>query len=205
MKKKLFTTLLAVLFGCTALMAQQEYGLRGPFTPQHELRVSAGAWPLMRSFDPYCNGRFHYTTHRGAMYTSGAWSISYQYRIKKWLDVGGYLSYWGKWGSTSSNFNDALLSRDRLNRISVVPVVRFTWLNKPLVRLYSSAGLGVVFGWYSGNFDDAAGRPSVTGQFTPIGIAVGKSLFGFAEIGLGSQGTMIMGLGYRFNHKKNEK
>lgn len=211
MKTKLLTLLL--LLACTAPLAAREResareskDARPAFTPQHEIRLAAGAWPLMSGFMPYDYGSAsRYDTYRGPMYTSGAWSLSYAYRFKKWLDFGGYVAYWGKYGSTSSNIDNTLLSRDRLHRISVVPVVRFTWLNRPMVRLYSSIGMGIVFGTFSGNFRESAGRPSFTGQYTPIGIAVGRSFFGFAELGCGSQGTMMLGIGYRFNDKHAER
>lgn len=202
MKPKLLTLLL-LLGLCTSFSAQESCKAAQPFTPQHELRLTAGAYPLLWGFTPFTYGSRYYDSYRGPMYTSGAWSLAYDYRFKKWFDFGFYVSYWGKYGTTRSNVDNTLLSRDRLHRISVVPVVRFTWLNRPIVRLYTSIGMGVVFGGYKGNFDERASKASFTGQWTPLGIAVGKSFFGFAEIGVGSQGTLMAGIGYRFNNKKH--
>ena len=74
-----------------------------------------------------------------------------------------------------------------------------------MVRLYSYAGIGISFNHYS---NDSVGYPGkgrkyhdlmFAGQVTPIGVTVGKSIFGFAELGLGTCFSGIaFGVGYRF-------
>ena len=207
---KKFSLLLLLLSALpAALSAQEEPALvrkREPFVPQHELRLTAGAYPLI----PYLNERgcdgdriFSFNrTHRGPVYTSGAWSLAYDYRFKRWFDLGLTLGYYGEYSRSYSNRDSSPAGRNRAHFITVMPVARFTWFNTNWVRMYSSVGLGATFG--CGRFDLEGGQPdktTVAFQLTPVGIAVGRSLFGFAEIGAGAQGVLMMGVGYRFNPK----
>lgn len=63
----------------------------------------------------------------------------------------------------------------------IMPTVRFTYLRKPMVRLYSGVGLGALFAW-----DNAGGfrmAPSINLNW--IGVEVGKGHWGFnAELGM---------------------
>lgn len=206
MKKLLLLFLLSAM--PAGVFAQEEPAVvrvRRPFTPQHELRLTAGAYPLLPSMSDWegcAAGIFHDRTHRGPVYTSGTWSLSYDYRFKKWFDLGLTLSYYGEYSRSYSNRNSSPVGRNRAHAVTVMPMARFTWLNRRWVRMYSSLGLGATFGY--GRFDTEGSRPEnamIAFQVTPVGISVGRSFFGFAEIGLGAQGALMMGVGYRFNPK----
>ena len=206
MKKLLLLFLLSAM--PAGVFAQEETAVvrvRRPFTPQHELRLTAGAYPLLPSMSDWegcAAGIFHDRTHRGPVYTSGTWSLSYDYRFKKWFDLGLTLSYYGEYSRSYSNRNSSPVGRNRAHAVTVMPMARFTWLNRRWVRMYSSLGLGATFGY--GRFDTEGSRPEnamIAFQVTPVGISVGRSFFGFAEIGLGAQGALMMGVGYRFNPK----
>lgn len=68
------------------------------------------------------------------------------------------------------------------------------WLTREKVRLYSGIGYGTM-----GGYVDSDGRPSHGLQITPIGVAYGKRLFGFAELGTGWMFCPVRaGIGYRF-------
>ncbi len=128
--------------------------------------------------------------------------LSYDYRFKKWFDLGATVSYYGEYSDLYSSDGWSPVRRDRTHYISVMPVVRFTWLNKNWVRMYSSFGLGATIEHGRRYYDDRPYRDVLVAlQFTPIGISVGRSLFGFAEIGVGSQGVLMMGVGYKFKPK----
>lgn len=196
-----------------ALPAQERIAAasqQAPFVPQHELRLSAGAWPLL----PYKLGQGcdadRFTgfdrLYRGPLYTAGAWSLSYDYRIKKWFDLGLTLSYYSEYSSSFRwSYRDeawSLVGRNRAHAITVMPAARFTWVNTRWVRMYSTLGLGATIECGDpGHGDDSYRDVSPAFQFTPIGIAVGRSLFGFAEIGCGAQGCFLLGIGYRFKPK----
>ncbi len=203
MKKLLLLFLLSAM--PAGVFAQEEPAVvrvRRPFTPQHELRLTAGAYPLLPSMSDWegcAAGIFHDRTHRGPVYTSGTWSLSYDYRFKKWFDLGLTLSYYGEYSRSYSNRDSSPVGRNRAHAVTVMPMARFTWLNRRWVRMYSSLGLGATFGY--GRFDTEGSRPEnamIAFQVTPVGISVGRSFFGFAEIGLGAQGVFMMGIGYKF-------
>ena len=202
MKKLLLLLLLAAM--PAGLLAQEEPAairVRRPFTPQHELRLTVGAYPILPSmfdWEGCADGIFYDRTHRGPVYTSGTWSLTYDYRFKKWFDLGVTLSYYGKYSRSYSNRDFSPVGRNRAHAFTVMPVVRFTWVNSSWVRMYSTLGLGATLS--GGRFDHNSDRfrnGFLAFQLTPIGISVGRSLFGFAELGLGAQGVFMMGVGYK--------
>lgn len=205
-KRTLLILLLAVL--PAALSAQEETAHREPFVPQHELRLTAGAYPIIPGSNQLLWWGYRdemifspRNTHHGPVYTSGAWSLSYDYRFKKWFDLGLTLGYYGEYSRSYSNKDFSPVGRNRVHFITVMPVARFTWLNRRWVRMYSAVGLGATF--RTGvDFDGESDAETIAFQFTPIGISVGRSLFGFAEVGVGAQGVLMMGIGYKFKPKK---
>lgn len=182
------------------------------FQKQHELRFSGGAFPTMGDIAsyPYWIGNTIDGTrsYNGPTYASGCYTLSYDFRFKKWFDLGVALGYYGEFGSKYSNVDNSKIGNNSSQYISVMPVVRFTWLNRPWVRMYSSLGVGMVFNTYSTYSGLKQYRFNETGwcaQFSPFGIAVGRALFGYAEVGVGIHGALIVGIGYRFNSQKAPK
>ena len=85
----------------------------------------------------------------------------------------------------------------------LVPTVRFTYLNRPIVRLYSSIGVGVGFCRertrnVEGYIENNQHETFCPAQITLLGVSVGRRLFGFAELSTGSLGVCTAGIGYRF-------
>lgn len=170
------------------------------FVPQHELRLSVGCVPINYNYFMKYDCIGNPLLRHGAVYTAGVWSLSYGYRFNKWFDLSVAVSYYGEYSAVYSNIDNSKLHPDNMHAISILPVARFTWLNRKWVRMYSSLALGALIEVEQGSRTYTEGY--VGGQLTPIGITVGRSLFGFAEIGLGTQGLATIGLGYRFNDKK---
>lgn len=170
------------------------------FSPQHEFRLSAGWQPLTYDYWTDYDRNFNPLTRHGAVYTSGVWSLSYGYRFNKWFDLGVLFSYYGQYSAIYSNVDNRKLHPDTKHNISILPVARFTWLNRPLVRMYSSVALGALI--EVEEWSHRSTEAYVGGQLVLIGVSVGKSLFGFAELGAGTQGIATIGIGYRFNDKK---
>lgn len=179
---------------------------------QHEFRIMVGAYPAMSNIStinynpwfPSTLSEFEATkSYTGSTFTIGGYSASYAFRLHKWVDFGAAITFSHSYFNTYSNLTAAVQNHYFTNCVSIVPMVRFTWLNRPLVRLYSSVGLGIAL--TSSNRLDIDSSDRVTGQFTPIGICVGRALFGFAEVGYGAQGALIVGLGYSFNGKKTQR
>jgi len=79
--------------------------------------------------------------------------------------------------------------------VHLIPQFRFYYLNKPVVRLYGSAGVGLTT-YFGEEFYDYF---AAAGQFSPFGIELGRKLFGFAECGVGTAYSGIRGgIGYKF-------
>ena len=78
-----------------------------------------------------------------------------------------------------------------------MPSVRFAWLDKKRVALYSKAAIGATFdsGQYQGSHDD---RWEVAFQASAFGVEVGGAFRGFLELGYGMQGIVNFGIKYRF-------
>jgi hypothetical protein len=110
------------------------------------------------------------------------------------------VSYSGVMQNERSAENDLIVNKHRKHRFAVFPTVKFTYFNRPLIRLYSAAGFG--FGlkrekWDS-NTDYYINETHVSGQLTFFGVSVGKNVFASWEIGYGSMGFLTLCGGYRF-------
>lgn len=175
---------------------------RPPFVPQHDLRFQMGLLPMYLIFHFYDGHQSVYYSDR-VRESAFSYTLAYGYRFKKWLDVEGALSYDYTYYRIKSRQNSMYLRRYTQSFVTVMPIVRFTYLNSTHVRLYSKIGLGVMA--TTGEYDDITGKnnPLVlpAAQLSLFGIAVGKSLFAFAELGIGGQGVVLFGVGYRFNDK----
>ena len=91
--------------------------------------------------------------------------------------------------------------------LGVTQRVRLYWLSTKYVNLYSSIVSGIIVneilkGYKSANWARQAYDPWVSAEITPIGIMVGKKLFGYAEVGTGASGWARAGIGYRVGKKK---
>lgn len=81
--------------------------------------------------------------------------------------------------------------------VSVMPVLKFAWLRKPRVGLYSKIGIGA--GLALDNGDSVEKNISFSGQITPIGFDFGGESFrGFVEAGVGMQGLVNCGVRWLF-------
>ena len=82
--------------------------------------------------------------------------------------------------------------RVSLTVINAMVNARFQWLNRDIVKMYSSLGLGAMtaFGLVKESFFfyDA----------TWVGLAVGEKVYGYFEFGGGASGVARAGLGVRF-------
>ena len=189
-----FLTLILVLCLSAGLTAQenavdnqQKLNLE---LPKHEVALSVG------------DNMFHtqiYDDGKGY----GSYSLSYHYRIKKWLWCGGYVNVFPV---TERNYNYGYYYDDYYyddyshynylaTRISVAPSIRFSYLNKPLVTLYSAASVG--WGVILSSHEQ---RPvlGIFFQTTFFGFSVGKKFFAGGEIGIGYKGLFCVNVGYKF-------
>lgn len=141
--------------------------------------------------------------YEGPMRTTGALGVVYGYRVRRWLEVGASFTYMGYYRNLLRTSDGGVARRQREHYLTLMPYVRFSWLNRRSVRLYASLHLGYQLGcerYFS--MDKAVTYNYFAGQFTPFGISVGRRLFGYAEIGIGMRGVFVGGIGYRFGKDK---
>lgn len=176
----------------------------------HEIRLTVGASPLEHLeygwaiWEPN-NELIHPNDflYNGAYKNSCGYALSYMYSPRKWLSFGLYVGYTGWWQSQFTNSTSQLHSTNFEHHIMFVPTVRFSYLNRRNVRLYSSVGIG--YGLCLERTKDSNGALTqsyksafVPVQFTPIGVSVGRRLYGFAELTVGSMANLSAGIGFRF-------
>ncbi len=215
--KRLILLLMAILAAVSVSGQEIEPKTSGgkrakiPFEQQHEVRVSVGIEPLYAIFQMPFDGyydNFHIDrTFDGPTYTTGAINLSYGYRFRRWFDFGVLFSYNTEYKRQFDALTGDYLHRIYQHHITIMPTVRFTWLNRKWLRMYSSLGMGVTFGVQSITEKQQlydTDRLAFGFQCTCLGITVGKSFFGFAELGVGAKGTAVFGIGYRFNNPKHQ-
>lgn len=209
----MISILAAISTSAQEIKPQQSGGNRAklPFEQQHEVRVSVGISPLFSMY----NGLYDYLPSPyyvpriidGPTYTTGALSVSYGYRFRRWFDLGLLFSYNCEYKRQFNALSGDYLHRKYQHNITIMPTIRFTWLNRKWVRMYSSLGMGMTINTTnttgSGGSTDGNSY-ALAFQCSYLGLTVGRSLFGFAELGFGAKGVAIFGMGYRFNNPKKQ-
>lgn len=187
--------------------------VKGLAGPRHALSLEAGALPACgtRSIIPVtgCDESFYgypgsfpgeRRFYPGPLRVSGAVSAVYVYRVRRWLEVGGSITYAGFYRNFMHASDRSVAIRQREHYFTLMPVLRFSWLNSRTVRFYSTFQLGwqVGFEKYSSDRYDTYHYAAI--QVTPLGISVGRRIFGYAEFGIGMRGVLVGGIGYRFGY-----
>ena len=192
-----------------------DFSRKNGISDKHEFRLTVGVTPLFEDdfyvydYEPSVTQRYPNViypsdlTYRGALKTSGGYALSYMYSPVKWFAVGLYAGYVSEWQTTHLRTTQAVISKTSERHLMLVPTVRFTYLNRPIVRLYSSIGVGVGFCRertrnVEGYLENNQRETFCPAQITLLGVSVGRRLFGFAELSTGSLGVCTAGIGYRF-------
>lgn len=190
--------------------------MREPAEFDYEVRLGWAGIPLMDAvmfydgyspFAVYDVSWYHptsmesiYRGYRGPGYMTGIISAEVDFNFKRWFALTLGLGFNGMYQDVYDTMTGRKAGCNRGVSVSVLPEARFNWLNRGMVRMYSSAGLGIVLG-VQRNVDYGNSNfvlyPAV--QFTPAGISVGRRVYGFVECGVGTQFTGGMaGVGVRF-------
>lgn len=135
-----------------------------------------------------------FADYDGPTYMTGNIMAEMDFHYRKWFTLAVGVAANGIWKDKYDVLTDRMTGRESGFTLTVLPQARFTWVSRDLIRLYSSAGVGIT----GGSFDDKSDAV-IAAQAVPVGITVGKRLFGFAEFGIGTIyiGGMF-GIGYRF-------
>lgn len=219
MKRTLFAIALIVLIQMPGFSQNK----RSPYL--HEFGIGIGIEPLSQSIvldrisnDYYGsdknwfrrpNGSYIISTdysitesyNRSHTYT-GNWSqteslqLHYSYCFSRWFELSGTLAYCGATQNRFSKATGEILSKNKLHLTSLIPSMRFVWLNTSMVKLYASLGLGLVFEDITKNeISEKEIYPAI--NFNYFGVSVGKKIYGFTELSLGNLGLVTFGVGIK--------
>ncbi len=197
---KRFLLLLALLCGVSApLSAQQNREL---INNTHEFRLGTYILtPYLGQYYDVMNRTGYSDEFDRSKFIEGdyvdvpAKALTYTYRTSNVMEFGAQLSYTGNFTPYYSAYTGELSHIHSSQYITLMPYARATWLNTPWVRLYSSFAIGLTAEFQNKQQRDFMGAV----QFTPVGITIGRELFGYGEIlTIGSNGFGTLGIGYRF-------
>lgn len=172
---------------------------------QHQMRFGWGGYPVteqvMHTWS-WCDCGISevslgdiYGDYRKPMYSTGAISAEFAWTYRNWLRLTITTAANVTWQASAEAVTGARTGADESLLIYAVPQARFNWLRRDVVKMYGSVGIGLVGGY---DLDrELVLFPAV--QMVPIGIEVGRKIFGFAEMGYGMIYTGFMaGIGFRF-------
>ena len=136
-------------------------------------------------------------TNRGPMRRFMTLSANYHRQIKPWFALGCKSSFAGIWQSTFDSISGVKRYSENVYNIAALVDARFSWFRSDMVEMYSSVGLGLM-----AHIEKMGGALWPMFDIAAIGISVGRSFYGFLEIGAGCSGSTRIGFGFRFNDKK---
>ena len=135
----------------------------------------------------------------------GPISAEYFYHLKNpRLALGAFVSY-SKWDSDilkRSGDKEKVGERNR-NYISVMPAIKWYWVNKEHFGLYAKGAIGAAFlnsteKSQQKNTSEDSNDTILLFQISPLGVEFGSRFRGFFELGVGEQGFFQAGLRYKF-------
>lgn len=129
-------------------------------------------------------------------------SFSYHYRLRKWLWIGATQTFSDVYQNILSPEGD-LETRTNDYGISTILDVRFSYLNRKHLTLYSGLGLGLMLkgfdSWYDGQYHPSWVNLTSVYQLTAFGVKAGSGhWFGNLELGCGYKGFISGGISYDF-------
>lgn len=206
-----YAFLLALLFCTSVFTSSAEDDRRVDYTGTQEIDISVGTSSVSAvksvnyfgsalvnmvlimdpgSPEPVYNGK--------GGYMLPTFRAEYGYNILSWLNLSGGVNYsYGRWPMV---YGDDTYAWDAgAHFINITFNVKFYWLNRKWVRMYS--GLGVGIGILNSNIGvtEAAYRTGVLPaiDIRLIGLTVGQKVYGRFEVGT-TYGLVTAGIGYRF-------
>lgn len=204
MKKICFAVAMVLL--CSGVSAQKPHS-----DLHHEIGINGGPVSLAGSF---FYGTIGFFTALGGslghqavdMNLYGQYSVHYYYQAAPWCQVGVMGSAeLAKVTRFTDTLRTSIQSIDRYAIVTLMPSVRFTYLNRPWVRLYSGLDLGCGYlasdsrSGKSSDSDDSSGSNFLFAfNVTAFGVNVGKGFYGLFELNAGYDAIVKVGIGARF-------
>ncbi len=133
---------------------------------------------------------------------SGAIGLQYAYQPVRWFGIGAAAVFER---STADVYqHDELKGTTKVNYFTLMPIAKFNWFDFKVFGMYSKLGAGYTFrNSETNNIEtaetDKSNSDMVAFQFSPVCMQIGTpSIRAFAELGVGSQGILNVGVRYRF-------
>lgn len=175
----------------------------------HELRAGIGIYPL--AFEEWGCEEIYYNDYNynyspnyyaGDKVHSPSINLAYSYRLNYRFSFEANFSYARTDQKYYDFYSDRRISKESQQYFSIMPVVRLHWYTSRWISLYSSAGIG----WYlyreaskPANWRQKRSENRLSGTFNYFGITVGKRLYGYTELSVGTTGMVLIGVGYRLH------
>ena len=171
--RKLFIILAFALAATLNLSAQDDW--------DHEIAISYGIGAFTDLSSSYLKGIFigdqtHYV---------GPFGVEYFYRPTSPLGVGLVGTF------STCKWNDTENSRTKY--FSIMPAVKYNWLNRDKFSMYSKLAVGVLVGLETGDATEKT-KATLGWQASAVGAEYGGAFRGFLELGCGEQGMLVIGL-----------
>lgn len=185
---------------------------------RHELRWTFGFAPLNSDWDEanwndqdLSNPAYEvlhskYSNSFFGRFSLGALSVQYAYRLAGRWEISASLTY-SRFGDRLHPAPEGLETKKlREHYLTLMPGIRCSWIRSRRFRLYSALEAGGQFAIRRGFFDDDYRTEfRGIGQFTLAGITVGRNFFFCTELGVGSRGVVLVGMGWRFDSKNTKR
>lgn len=171
----------------------------------HQMRFGIGGYPVTEWFMysvSWCDcgpmppslNRIYWDSE-SPLYSTGPISAEFSWLFKDWFTFSLTTAVNVTWENSYDSINGRRTGVEVGALAYVVPQCRFNWLRRDLVKMYSSIGVGFLAG--QDMYDEFLILP--VGQISPVGIEVGRKVFGFCELGIGMLYTGAKaGIGFRF-------
>lgn len=186
-------TIYKLLMATAMLLAFRQPGLsqEAKTFKTHEISIGAAPVPVYGRFTPELHVMEHGENESvGDIHGIPLCTISYNHFHNKWFSFNIRSSVSGIYYYVYPDDKSKAKRFETFASLSVIGMAQFTYLNRDAVRLYSSIGLGMCA---------CLGLPLPTAQLAVFGVSFGKRVFGFMEIGSGTEYRGCYGgVGYRF-------
>lgn len=123
-------------------------------------------------------------------------SAEYFRTVKPWLTLGGKSSFASYHAGKYDIVSHEKILPYNIYTVSLLFNIRFEWLRRDFIQLYSGVGAGLAARF---EYNNGIIVPMV--DYTGFGMSIGRAFHGYIEFGGGISGWMRVGLGYRFNTK----
>lgn len=167
------------------------YGVPGPFlmVALNMFGAEVDIKPATTLSERLADYRYYETAHR----VLTAINLEYSRKVTRVTSLGVK----GTIGLNTSSYRhvgtNELLYRNNIILSTLLFNMRFDWLQREVVTLYSTVGVGLLS--YN-TLNEGYIIPTL--DLTYLGLTVGKRLYGMLELGGGMSGMIRVGIGYKF-------